>query len=94
LKLFDYLASGCVPIGSESQPIHEVLDGTGAGLVGTWTVDTLSDALRSLYRDPPQLQRMRDAGRQLIIDQYSWRKISERTAQIMQDAIARKLDRL
>jgi glycosyltransferase involved in cell wall biosynthesis len=90
LKLFDYLASGCVPIGSESQPIHEVLDGSGAGLVNTWNVDTLTEALLSLQRDPQHLQKMRDAGRQLIIDQYSWRKISERTAQIMQEAIDRK----
>jgi glycosyltransferase involved in cell wall biosynthesis len=87
LKLFDYLASGAVPIGSESQPIHEVLDGTGAGLVGTWSVDTLTDALISLQRDPQRLHAMRDAGRQLILDNYSWRRISEKTAQIMQEAI-------
>jgi glycosyltransferase involved in cell wall biosynthesis len=90
LKLFDYLASGCVPIGSESQPIHEVLDGTDAGLVSTWNVDTLVAALLSLQNDPARLQQMRDAGRRLIIDKYSWRKISEKTAQIMHDAINRR----
>jgi glycosyltransferase involved in cell wall biosynthesis len=90
LKLFDYLASGCVPICSESQPIHEVLNGAGAGLVSTWKVDTLADAINGLGKDHARLQQMRDAGRQLIMNQYSWRKIAEKTAEIMQDAINRR----
>jgi glycosyltransferase involved in cell wall biosynthesis len=90
LKLFDYLASGCVPIGSESQPIHEVLDGTGAGLVNTWNVDTLCESLLALQRDPARLQARREAGRRLILEKYSWRRISERTAEIMQEAIDRR----
>jgi glycosyltransferase involved in cell wall biosynthesis len=90
LKLFDYLASGCVPIGSESQPIHEVLDGSGAGLVDTWTGEKLLDAIMALKREPERLATMRDAGRRLILEKYSWRKISERTAQIMQEAIVRR----
>jgi glycosyltransferase involved in cell wall biosynthesis len=87
LKLFDYLASGCVPICSDSQPMHEILDGTGAGIVGDWNVDTLCEAVMSLWRDEPRLTRMRDAGRRLIVEQYSWRRIAEKTAQIMQEAI-------
>jgi glycosyltransferase involved in cell wall biosynthesis len=94
LKLFDYLASGCVPIGSESQPIHEALNGTGAGLVDTWTSDKLLDALLLLKGDPARLQAMREAGRRLIIEQYSWRRIAEKTADIMQEAIDRRVSRV
>jgi glycosyltransferase involved in cell wall biosynthesis len=50
----------------------------------------LLDALMALKRDPERLVAMRDAGRRLILEKYSWRKISERTAQIMQEAINRR----
>jgi glycosyltransferase involved in cell wall biosynthesis len=90
LKLFDYLASGCVPICSPSQAIHEVLDGTEAGIVGTWNPHTLCRELLALHNDRPRLERMRAAARQLVLSEYSWRRVAEKTVQIMQDAMQRR----
>lgn len=83
LKLFDYLASGCVPFCSDSQPIHEVLDGTEAGIIQSWSADTLCEALLALHHDRDRLERMREAGRQLIVREYSWRRVAEKTVEIV-----------
>jgi glycosyltransferase involved in cell wall biosynthesis len=84
LKLFDYLASGCVPLCSESQPMRQVLDGTGAGLVRDWTARTLVDELMRLHEDRDALKTMRAAGRPIIEQTYNWRSVATRTV----DAIA------
>jgi glycosyltransferase involved in cell wall biosynthesis len=84
LKLFDYLASGCVPVCSQSQPMHEVLDGKGAGLVGDWTGKSLCDALMALHCNRQRLQQMRAVGRQIIVQDYSWRRIAAKTVEIIE----------
>ncbi len=89
LKLFDYLASGCVPICSPSQAIHEVLDGTEAGLVGQWSAASLCEALLQLHRDRQRLEQMRAAGRKLIETEYSWRRVAEKTLEII-DGVRQK----
>jgi glycosyltransferase involved in cell wall biosynthesis len=86
LKLFDYMAAGCVPICSTSQPMREVLDGTDAGLVGEWNETSLCDALLQLHRDRSRLATMRAAGRRLIETEYSWRRVAEKTLEIIRQA--------
>lgn len=86
LKLFDYLASGTVPICSESQPMREVLEGHDIGLIGDWTAMTLADTLMEMSRTPERRAEMAAAGRQRLIDSYSWQAITKQTVDIMQDA--------
>ena len=90
LKLFDYLASGCVPICSEGQPVREVLGGTQAGLVGHWSAASLADTLLNLHQNRPHLEVMRKAGRNLVETEYNWRRVAERTVQILADLQAHR----
>ena len=93
LKLFDYLASGCVPICSPCQPMEEVLSGAEVGFIKSWTASTLADQLMQLRSDRAQLDRMSRNGRRLIEHTYSWQRIAERTEVIMQEAIERRAKR-
>ncbi len=86
LKLFDYMAAGCVPICSPSQPMREVLDGTGAGIVGPWNAQTLCNELLAVHNDRLRLERMRTAARQLIMREYSWQQVAEKTAKLIRQA--------
>jgi glycosyltransferase involved in cell wall biosynthesis len=84
LKLFDYMAAGCVPICSPSQPMSEVLDGTNAGLIGPWDAASLCESLLQLHHDRPRLERMRAVGRELIETEYSWRRVAEKTIDLIE----------
>ena len=80
LKLFDYLASGCVPVCSGGQAVEQVLAGNNVGLVASsWTPESLSKALLALHEDRSQLERMRVAGRLLVEREYNWTCIARKT---------------
>ena len=90
LKLFDYLASGCVPICSPGDTMDEVLADQNAGYVGQWTAESLADQLMTLHRDRGLLARRSANGRKLIEKTYNWRAIAEKTQQIIQQALKRR----
>ena len=88
LKLFDYLASGCVPICSAGQAVDDVLDGGEAGFVGAmWTPESLAAVLMTLQEDRVLLGRMRAAGRSLVEREYNWRRIAEKTEAILVELV-------
>jgi glycosyltransferase involved in cell wall biosynthesis len=86
LKLFDYMAAGCVPICSPSQPMREVLDGTNAGLIRQWDAASLCSELMALHGDRSRLEQFRAAARQLILEKHSWRRVAEKTIELIQQA--------
>ena len=90
LKLFDYLASGCVPICSIGQPVQEVLNETNAGLVADWSPDSLVAALLRLHSNRDELIAMRNVGRKLIENNYNWRRVAERTVDVLEQAILKR----
>lgn len=83
LKLFDYLASGCVVLGSPSQPMEEVLAGSHAGMVQPWNADSLVATLHDLHHHPQKVDEMARAGRRLIENRYNWRCVAEKTAHLL-----------
>ena len=87
LKLFDYLASGCIPICSPGRGIEDVLQGTGVGFVQWWTAESLCDALSMLQRDPKQREVMAAKGRELVLRTYNWKAIAVQTDKIIRDCI-------
>jgi len=90
LKLFDYLASGCVPICSPGRGNASILDGHDAGLVEQWNIDTLTAALLELHEDRAKLARMSANARALVEHEYNWPRIAERTAALCERAIAKR----
>jgi glycosyltransferase involved in cell wall biosynthesis len=88
MKLFDYLASGCVPVCSEGQAVEEVLAGTDAGFVEAgWTPEKLSGVLMKLHQDRAMLEAMRTAGRRLVEQEYNWRRIAEKTMELLSQLV-------
>ncbi len=90
LKLFDYLASGCVPVCSPGQPMEQVLSEAGAGRVDDWTPETLVAYLQALHADEPLRRAMRDRGRRVIETTYNWRRVTERVEGVIFHALARR----
>lgn len=87
LKLFDYLSSECVPICSEASSMRAVLDGAAAGLIGDWTAVDVVDALVDLLENPALLESMKRAGRRLVMEEYNWAKVAEKTETVLSDAV-------
>lgn len=92
LKLFDYLASGVIPVCSESRPMRDVLDGENAGLIGDWAAESLSAALLELHADPLRRGAMASAGRGLILRKHNWRAITERVLSFFEECRAVRAD--
>lgn len=90
LKLFDYLASGVVPVCSPGQPMETVLAEAGVGRVADWTAGTLVEELMRLHADRAALGTMRERARRVIETTHSWRRVSERVEGVMRSAIARR----
>lgn len=90
LKLFDYLASGCVPICSPGDTMDEVLAEHDAGYVGHWTAESLADQLMTLHRDRDLLQRRSVNGRKLVQQTYNWKTVAHKTHQIILEAMDRR----
>jgi glycosyltransferase involved in cell wall biosynthesis len=91
LKLFDYLASGCVPVCSGGQAVDEVLRNDDCGLVRDgWTPESLSEALLALHKNRARLERMRTLGRTLIEREYNWRCVALKTEAILEALVERR----
>lgn len=90
LKLFDYMASGCVAVCSSSQPMEEVLACKDAGFIDGWSAESLADQLMRLHDDHELLRRTARNGRALIESKHNWATIAKETAGILQDAHARR----
>lgn len=88
LKLFDYLASGCVPICSAGQAVDQVLTGGASGFVRSdWTAESLCQVLLELHEDRTLLGRMRTTGRHLVEYEYNWGRIAEKTEAILTELV-------
>lgn len=76
LKLFDYMASGLVVVSTFQPQVKEVFDKLGQSnlLIPQNDAGALADVLLNLATDRERVQRMGNAGRQLVIDFYNWRR--------------------
>lgn len=76
LKLFDYLSSGLVVVGTDQPQVREVLQQLGRLdlIVQQYDSKALSSVLIKLFNDRSILSHLGEAGRQLVIDRYSWKK--------------------
>lgn len=90
LKLFDFMASGCVPVCTEGQPIEEVVRHKCEGLVKEWTPDTLADALDTLQKNSQIRLMMSKAARSRLLQAYTWQRVAERASDLMTSAVERR----
>jgi len=76
VKLFDYMSSGLMVVGTFHPQIREIfnqLDQLDL-LVPPDDPVALADALIKVARDPERIRRQGHAGRQLVLEYYNWQR--------------------
>ncbi|MDX1436363.1 MAG: glycosyltransferase, partial [Anaerolineales bacterium] len=74
LKLFDYLSSGLAVIGTPHPQMRQIfrqLDQTDL-ILSEGSPEELAHILEKLADDRERLRRLREAGRNAVLDQYNW----------------------
>ena len=62
----------------------------GAGRIVPATVDALSAALDQLLTDPAALRAMGARGRQLVLERYTWERVTEETVDAYEEGMRRR----
>lgn len=76
LKVFDYMSSGLAVVSTAHPSIRELFDQLGQPdlMVPTEDSNRLADTLIQLASDKDRIRRQGQAGRQLVVDHYNWRR--------------------
>ncbi len=90
LKLFDYMASGCVPLCSMSTPMRDVIGASGIGYMEEWNAESLCLRLDELQRNAAQRQQMGARARSRIQERYTWAHVAEEVEQVLEEALRRR----
>lgn len=92
LKIFDYMSSGLTVVSTEQPQVREIFGKLGqlSFLVPSDDPMQLVGVLRSLADNRQILQRQGQAGRQLVINHYNWRRAVEDTMNELETILAQK----
>jgi glycosyltransferase involved in cell wall biosynthesis len=84
-SLLEAMSAGCIVIGSDTGPLHEVIDGENGMLQPFFDVEGLSSKVVHALGNQRALEPMRAAARRTAVDRYS----SDRCVPNLVDFIAR-----
>lgn len=89
LPTAELMACATPLVVSRAGAIPEVVgeDGVCADLVTPGDVGELTRAIEALLDDPERRERMGAAGRQRVLDLFSWRAVAEKTARAYEEVI-------
>src|SRR5690606_38026258 len=89
LPTAELMACATPLVVSRAGAIPEVVgaDGECADLVTPGDVGELTRALEALLVDPERRERMGRAGRQRVLDMFSWRAVAQKTAAAYEEVI-------
>lgn len=90
LKLYDYMASGCLPISSPGVSAEGVRANTGVGLVQEWNAEQLLECLLRLGTNRNQLVTLQRDARRAAETHYSWEGVGQRIEAVILEALTRR----
>ncbi len=81
-SFFQAMASGCLVLASDSEPVRDALVHEQNGLMAQpYDIDEMVDKLCEALDDPGQFQPLRDAARETIVNDYSFQVCLPRLAE-------------
>jgi glycosyltransferase involved in cell wall biosynthesis len=81
-SFFQAMASGCLVLASDSEPVRDTLVHEQNGLLAQpYDIDEMVDKLCEALDDPGQFQPLRDAARETIVNDYSFQVCLPRLAE-------------
>lgn len=94
LKLCEYMACK-KPVVTIRRPEYDIVGKVNAGLVvDSESPQEIADAITRLLESQELRQEMGKNGRRYVVENRSWQKVAERTAQVCQDAVEEKKKRI
>jgi glycosyltransferase involved in cell wall biosynthesis len=70
-SMLEAMASGCLVIGSDTEPVQEVIeDGVNGQLVDFFDINAIVDKVTAALAEPQQFAKLRQAARESVIDRY------------------------
>lgn len=95
LKVFDYMASGLTLVGTEHFFLNELFDELGQKdfLVPLGDYEALGRVILDLAKNRDLVNRQGQAGRQLVVDHYNWRRAVADTMDEIEKIIKAKQNR-
>lgn len=88
------MACGLPVVATRAGALSEIVeDGVTGILVPPADSKALSEALRLLLADPELCRRMGDAGRQRVIENFTWRQTALRTVEVYEEVLGRSAQR-
>ncbi|MBT9315200.1 glycosyltransferase family 4 protein [Leptothoe spongobia] len=71
-SMLEALSTGCVVVGSKTQPVEEVIqDGVNGILVDFFDTKAITEKVNNVLDHPEQMQMMRERARQTIVENYN-----------------------
>jgi glycosyltransferase involved in cell wall biosynthesis len=91
LPAVEAMACGVPVVATSAGALSEIIeDGVTGILVPPGDANALKDALRRLLSDPELCRRMGEAGRQRVVEHFTWRKTALRTAEVYEEVLAKR----
>lgn len=88
MKTLEYLASGTPVIITHAEGVSDIVEKSGCGIViPPDDPDAFADAIIEVIRDSKRRKKMGEIGRQLVLDNYTWKH----TAKHMMDFVNKKM---
>ena len=87
-SMMEAMSTGCLLVASDTPPVIEMLkDGKNGLLVNFFEVEAIAEKVEYALRNQQKLSGVRTAARQLMVDNYDWRKLLPQQVAFLQKIV-------